>query len=365
MRFHSIPRSGWCRALCALAAAAVLGLNSAPAQTLAVGSNVENIDVRYPLTGFPNDFDIRLYVDDDVKCEDVIWTYNTGNAPQIGAVISRIGWGQAECIDEGISTDPSSPGFGLRCIRLRWAGRVETFFAGRCFHFGYQLRPGRDVKHKEVTWTFDGQPVGQRCDPDIRWVWHHSTRTWVICIANPTSRPIYVWGCRWFVPGLGQPNALQVPLPNLNDLNVGLDPARFDSQWQPMPDIAPGVPFPRVTCIPAWCRVYIRIQIPILVCRPIIFQVAATGTDPGPEPPLVAEPCDPLADMIVTLRPTEQLGADLNANGVVGTDDFGPFRQPFGFRSADLLPPPDDLPTTPLAPPEPPARKTILDRIRR
>lgn len=94
-------------------------------------------------------------------------------------------------------------------------------------HFGVHLRPGIDIKHQEITWTLNGQPIGRRCDPHIRWVWHHLTRTWVVCIANPTDQPIYIWGGRWFVPFEAQEAALQVPLPNLDQLNTLMEPEQF------------------------------------------------------------------------------------------------------------------------------------------
>jgi hypothetical protein len=350
MRFHSIPWSGWGRAWCALAAAAVLGFGSVQAQVTGA-ADLNNFDIRYPDTG-PNDLDVLVYVDDDVDCDDVIWTFNTGNQPSPGPGIGLIGWGQAQCINEGINLNPNSPGFGLRCIRIRWAGPRRPDMIGKCVHFGVHFRPGIDIKHQEITWTLDGQPIGQRCDPHIRWVWHHRTRTWVICIANPTDRPIYVWGCRWFLPRPDLQTALQVELPNLNQLNVLMDPREFgDDGWRPMPDIVPGqVPFPRVTCIPPWCRVYVRIRIPIVVCRPIVFQVAATGTDPV-DPPQFVEPCDPRADMVLTIRPTEQF-IDPDGDGGLGPRDLGPIRAQFGLVSQDLEPPQDDpLPTAVLSQP--------------
>lgn len=74
---------------------AVLGVGSARAQ-VSGAADLSNFDIRYPafLGGLlPNDVDIRVYVDDDVSCDDVIWTYNTGNVPQAGPPIGRIGWG--------------------------------------------------------------------------------------------------------------------------------------------------------------------------------------------------------------------------------------------------------------------------------
>lgn len=132
-----------------------------------------------------------------------------------------------------------------------------------------------------------------------------------------------------------------------------------------MPDIAPDVPFPRVICIPAWCRVYVRIKIPILVCRPIIFQIATTGTDPG-APPQFVERCSPLADIITTIRPTEQF-IDPDGDGVLGTRDLVPIRQQFGLESQDLLPPDpgargDPLPTSVLSQP---VRAPVFNRQRR
>lgn len=364
MRFHSIPPSGWCRALAALAAAAVLGFAPAHAQ-VSGAADLSNFDIRYPNIGgvIPNDLDIRVYVDDDVSCDDVIWTFNTGNVEQAGPPIGRIGWGQAVCDDEGILLNPNSPGFGLRCLRIRWFGPSRPSMVGECVHFGVHFRPGIDIKHQEITWTFNGQPVGQRCDPHIRWVWHHRTRTWVICIANPTDRPIYIWGGRWFVPRLDQPTALQVSLPNLDQLNTEMDPRQFgDDGWRPMPNLSPTVPFPRVICIPPWCRVYIRIQIPILVCRPIIFQIATTGTDPGTPPQFVTR-CDPLADIITTIRPTEQF-IDPDGDGGLGPRDLGPIRAQFGLVSQDLFPPDQD-PVSPTSVLSPPAGRPVLDGKRR
>lgn len=297
----------------------------ARAQVTPTGS-LGNFDVRYPVSQ-PNDLDIYLY-GDNISCNSVIWTWNTSIL--LGG--AGLQWGQAVCADEGVNTDPASPGFGLRCIRLRYSGPAQAAMVGRLVHAGVHVRPGTQIEHQEIWWTLNGERLVRPCDPHIRWVWHTFTRTWVICIANPTDTPFYVYGCRWFLPPPG------IPLPTLDDLTTGLDPARFETQWQPMPPITPTVPFPAIMCIPGWCRVYVRIQIPITICRPIIFQVATT-LENITDPPPIPNPDDPRTMLVATVRPTSEPPGDITADGQTGVPDLAELRLGFGQMSEDLLPP--------------------------
>jgi hypothetical protein len=297
------------------------------AQVTPMGS-LGNFDVRYP-PSLPNDLDILLY-GADISCNSVIWTWNTNI--QLGSPPVGVQWGLGVCADEGINTDPASPAFGLRCIRVRYAGPARPDLIGRLVHFGVHLRPGTQVEHQEIWWTLNGQRLVRPCDPHIRWIWYSVIRTWVVCIANPTQEPFYVYGWRWFLP------TPALPLPTINDLTTDINPERFQAQWQTIPDVAPGVAFPGIICIPPWCRIYIRIPITLTVCRPIVFQVATTAveiTDPPPFP----NPDDERTTLVMTTRAAAQPPGDITADGQTGVPDLAELRLGFGQMSEDLLPP--------------------------
>jgi len=330
-------REGWRRLSLA---ALLLGLaHAASAQVTPVGS-LGNFDVRYgPINGvLPDDLDIYLY-GDGLTCDDVVWTWNTDIL--LGG--AGLQWGRAICGGPVVNTDPTSPAFGLDCIRVRYAGPERPAMIGRLVHAGVHLRPGTQIEHQEIWWTKGGERIRRPCDPHIRWVWHRTTRTWIICIANPTAEPFYVYGYRWFLPFPTLTG--QVVLPTLNELQTGMRPEAFQTQWQPIPDVATGVPFPRIVCIPPWCRIYIRIQIPITICRPIVFQVGLANSDFGGNPPVDPAPDDERTAMIVTMRPSERPDADIDADGVVGIRDRNLLRSEYLQESQDNVAPPDPMPT--------------------
>jgi hypothetical protein len=179
------------------------------------------------------------------------------------------------------------------------------------------------------------------CDPHISWICTHAN--WLVCIANPTPNPIYIYGCRWFqVP-------LSLALPTLDQLTTAIDPAQFGGQWTSVPP-----PAGRVFCIPPWCRIYFRVSVDRW--RPIIFQIAARNVPeevlPLPTPPGVTPVPDPSdwngeqgTMAILTTRATVEFGSDLTdptggpADGIVGISDFGILRTEFGQPNPDTSPP--------------------------
>lgn len=313
------------------------------AQVTPAGS-LANFDVRYvpgTLPGggtvLPNDLDIFLY-GDNLSCNDVISTWNTDIL--LGG--RGLQWGRATCEGPEINPDPNSPGFGLDCIRIRYSGPERPQMVNQLVHAGVQLRPGTQIEHQEIWWTFNGTRLGRPCDPHIRWVWNTRTLSWIVCIANPTPNNLYIYGYRWFLPWptvTGTPP----PMPTLNDLLTDADPGRFGAQWESVREIGPGVVIPRIICIPPWCRTYIRIRIPITICRPIIFQVAVAAQDIA-NPPDFPDPLDERTMMIVTTRPTVQPPGDINGDGATGVADIAELRLGFGQVSEDLDPPQDSTP---------------------
>ena len=320
-------------AICAIAlflqGATALGVG------VAIAGNLDNFDVRYP-PSLPNDLEVVIYGDFPITPSCVIGTWNTNNPYGHPA-----NWGPASSITGPvINTDPTSPAFGLDCIIIRWSGPPRPALVGQMVHYGVHLRPGCAVAHKEVWWTINGQRIGRPCDPHITWI---CTRTgWVICVANPTPFPFYVYGCRHFTP------ATTAPLPNLNQLNFGMNPAQFGGTWQPV-QLPGGGP---VLCLQPWCRIYIRVV--VTTWRPPIFQVAVRNVsneqfplqpapDGGPNPNDFSQ--GPTGDgvgtmMIMTTRATQEFAEDINGDAVVGIPDFNMWRARNGAVSVDLTPPP-------------------------
>ncbi len=321
-------------AICAIAlflqGATALGVG------VAISGNLANFDVRYP-TSLPNDLEVVIYGDflpptptNPAPC--VIGTWNTNNL--LGGL--GVQWGQASSITQTVNTDPTSPGFGLDCIVIRWAGPPRPAMVNQMVHFGVHLRPGCAVHHQEVWWTINGTRINRPCDPHITWI---CTRTgWVICIGNPTPFPIYVYGCRHFTP------ATTATLPNLNQLNFGINPAQFGAPgWTPV-QIPGGGP---VLCLQPWCRIYIRVV--VTTWRPPIFQIAVRNVaneqfplqpapDGGPNPNDFNGEMGTM--MIMTTRPTQEFAEDINGDAVVGIPDFNMWRTRNGAVSQDLTPPP-------------------------
>jgi len=317
------------RSVMACGLATVLALaGTAQAQPARISGSLSNFDVRYPPSR-PNDLDILLY-GPGLTADDVISTFPNQD------------WGRGEVIEEGINQDPTSPAFGLECIRVRYSGTALPDRVGQMMHFGVRLRPGTEVAHQEVWWTLDGQPVVRPCDPQIRWICYR--RWWIVCVVNPNPFPIYVYGCRWFPVPPG------VPLPRLRDLQTRIPPAAFGQQWIPLPLPGGG----RVFCIPPWCRIYLRI--PVVRWRPIVFQIAARNTDedlghdlsaPNPNDFVLEGPDgQPAGTMaILTARPTEEMAEDLDGDSVVSFFDVFASLEAFGQQSEDdpTLPVPEPM----------------------
>jgi len=304
----------------------------ATAQARVTGT-LGNFDVRFPPFLCPNDLEVVLYGNFRGP-DDVRETWNTSIL--LGGV--GLDWGTASDIDfvENWTADPTSPGYGLDCIRVRWAGGMDAEkcqkLRGKLVHGGVRLRPGISPAHWEVWWTLNGERIAQGCDPHITWIC--TTKWWVICIANPTPAPFYVYAPRWF----GLPAT--APLPALSDLNTTLQPPT-GAAWQPIP--LPGGA--RIHCIPPWCRIYLRV--PVTSWRPIIFQVAVRNVDESVlqlRDPLVPDPNDfvPEGEMgwgtmaITTTRPTLEFSADVDGDGAVGPTDVRQLQLQYRSVSPDL-----------------------------
>lgn len=320
-------------ALCAIALCAVLQGATALGVGVAIAGNLDNFDVRYP-GSLPNDLEVVIYGDFPTTPSCVISTWNTNNL--LGGL--GVQWGPASSITQTLNTDVTSPAFGLQCIVIRWAGPPRPAMVGQMVHFGVHLRPGCAVVHQEVWWTINGQRINRPCDPHITWI---CSRTgWIICVANPTPLPIYIYGCRHFAP-------TTTLLPNLNQLNFQMQPQQFGAPgWTPV-GIPGGGP---VLCLQPWCRIYIRVVVP--TWRPIIFQIAARNVsneqlplqpapDGGPNPNDFQP--GPTGDgmgtmMIMTTRATQEFAEDINGDAVVGIPDFNMWRARQGTVSQDLTP---------------------------
>ena len=318
--------------ICAIALCAVMQGATAFAQ-VRISGNLANFDVRYP-PSLPNDLEVVIYGDfgpPSPTAPCVLGTWNTN------ILLGGLGvqWGTASSITQSVNTDPTSPAYLLDCIIIRWSGPPRPAMVNQMVHFGVHLRPGCAVAHQEVWWTINGQRIGRPCDPHITWI---CTRTgWIICVANPTPFPFYVYGCRHFSP------ATTAPLPNLNQLNFGMNPAQFGGTWQPV-QLPGGGP---VLCIQPWCRIYIRVT--SITWRPVIFQIAVRNVtneqlqlqpapDGGPNPNDFDGQNGTM--MIMTTRATQEFAEDINGDAVVGIPDFNMWRSRNGTVSPDLTPPP-------------------------
>lgn len=293
-------------------------MQHAQAAGAAISGSLANFDVRYP-NSLPNDLEVVIY-GVGLTTADVLGTYNNPF------------WGQANSVTPSVNNDPTSPAFGLDCIVIRWVGPPLPAQVGQMVHFGVRLRIGAAVAHQEVWWTINGQRILRPCDPHITWIC--TTQGWLVCIANPTNLPFYVYGLRYF------PVPLSAPLPLLNQLNTNINPVQFGATgWTPV--ALPGNV--RVLCIPPWCRIYIRVT--ITRWRPIVFQLAARDVDENifplnpPTGPIQApQPNDFNGTNgtmnILTGRATEEFPEDLNGDGVVGIPDFNLFRPRVGTTTS-------------------------------
>jgi hypothetical protein len=302
-----------------LGLAIVLLIGSAPrgrAAGVQIFGNLANFDVRYP-TSLPNDLEIIMY-GDGLKTNDVQGVWINGQ------------WGAPVSMTSSVNNDTNSPAFGLDCVVVRYAGPPLPAAVGQLLHFGVRLRVGAAVAHQEVWWTINGQRILRPCDPHISWIC--STTGWLVCIANPTTQPIYIYGTRWF------PIATGVPLPLLSQMPTAIQPQQFGAaDWTLAPSPGGG----RVFCIPAWCRIYIRI--PVVRWRPVIFQIAARNVPesvlPLPTGTTGPNPNDWNGEngtmTILTARPTQEFPEDLNNDGAVGIPDFNAMRAVFGAQSED------------------------------
>ena len=287
------------------------------AQVQIMGS-LANFDVRYP-NSLPNDLEIVLY--------------GAGLLTNcVQGTFFNAQWGAPVSITGSVNTDPTSPAFGLDCVVIRYAGPPLPGLVGQLRHFGVRLKIGCAVAHQEVWWTINGVRINRPCDPHITWIC--TTTGWLVCVANPTPVPFYVYGCRWF------PVATNSALPLLVQLNTSITPTAFGSAtWNPLQPPGPN----RVFCIQPWCRIYFRIQ--VTRWRPVVFQMAArnvdetvlplqaTGTNPPPDPNDFDGQNGTM--VILTDRPTQEMAEDLNADGGVGIPDFNRLRAAFGTTSQD------------------------------
>ena len=303
-------------AICAIALAAILQGATALGQVQIVGS-LPNFDVRYP-NSLPNDLEIVLY-GDGITPASIINTYPN---PQ---------WGPASSITGSVNNDPTSPGFGLDCVVVRYSGSPLPSLAGQMLHFGVRLRIGTPIAHQEVWWTINGVRINRPCDPHVTWIC--TTNGWLVCVANPTNVPIYVYGCRFFQP------ATTASLPQLVQLNTNINPTAFGAPgWTPVPPPGTGPVF----CIPGWCRIYFRVI--TTTWRPIVVQIAARNVPEQvlPLPPGTNGPNPNDFDgqngtmAILTVRPTQEFREDINGDGSVGTPDFNMLRLRFGTQSVDV-----------------------------
>ncbi len=281
-----------------------------------ITGSLANFDVRYP-PSLPNDLEIVVY-GDGLKTSDVAATWVNSF------------WGAPVSITGSVNTDSNSPAFGLDCVVVRYAGPPLPGQVGQVVHFGVRLRIGAVVAHQEVWWSINGQRILRPCDPQV--IWSCTTNGWLLCVANPTTQPIYVYGTRFF------PVASNAPLPTLNQLNTSINPTQFGAtNWTSLS--LPGGQ--RVFCIPAWCRIYFRV--PSVTWRPIVFQIAARNAPeqvvPLPPGTTGPNPNDWNGEngtmAILTTRPTHEFAEDINGDGVVGIPDFNQLRSRFGAASPD------------------------------
>jgi len=291
-----------------------------------MSGNLANFDVRYS-PSLPNDLEIVLY-GDGLKTNDVVEAWNSNIL--LGGVGAQ--WGLPISITGSVNTDVNSPAFGLDCVVVRYAGPPRPALVDRLVHFGVRLRIGAVVAHQEVWWSINGQRILRPCDPHI--VWSCTTNGWLVCVANPTPAPIYVYGTRSF------PVATNAPLPTLSQLNTSINPSQFGAtNWTSLN--LPGGQ--RVFCLQPWCCIYLRVQ--SATWRPIVFQIAARNVPESvlPLPPGTTGP-NPNdwnggfgqgTMAILTTRPTQEFAEDINGDGVVGVPDFNQLRSRFGAISED------------------------------
>jgi hypothetical protein len=287
---------------------------------VAISGGLHNFDVRYPNTipGLPNDLEVIVY-GAGLTTADVVGTYSN---PQ---------WGSANSITASVGNDPTSPGFGLNCITVRWVGAPTTALVGQMRHFGVRMKIGAAVAHQEVWWTLNGQRINRPDAPQVTWI--SSTTNWLVCVANPTPNPIYVYGSRWFAPGTN------AALPSLSQLNTTINPTVFGAAgWTNL-----ALPVGQVFTIQPYGRIYFKVS--VTPARPIVFQLAARNVSESqlPLPVGTAGPnpadIDPTGEFgttsILTTRASQEFAEDINGDGAVGTPDFNALRTRFGTISQD------------------------------
>lgn len=290
-----------------------------------ITGSLANFDVRYPRS-LPNDIEIVIY-GVNIKASDVAGTWNTNIL--LGG--RGLQWGTASSITASVNNDPVSPAFGLDCVTIRYAGPPRPAMVGQMVHIGVRLKLGVVVSHQEVWWTINGQRIIRPCDPHVTWF---CTRQGIlICVANPTPQPIYVYAPRYFAV----PTTVRLPL--LSQLSLDIQPQQFGATgWTSLPLPGTGT---RLQCIQPWCRIYFRII--VNRWRPVTFQIAARNVPEAVFPlqnPTAPDPNDFRPDptgqgdgqgtmAILTGRATEQVPEDLNMDGFTGVPDFNQFRTEF------------------------------------
>lgn len=336
------------------------------AQVMIEGGTIENADIRYPQTDpLPNCLDLVFYGTDlDPECVRSVWNTDIllRSDPDVQDPIG-LEWGSAAEIFVTQDNDPNSETFGLDCLVVRYKGPERPDLVGRLVHVGASIVPGKAVVKTEIWWTRENPTGGpairlrRPCDPRITWICRDNT--WIVCVENNTSEPMYLYGCRFF----GFPAGADVDiLPQLEDLTFpNLDPMQFGTEWVnvPLPDqgVIPDLGFdlaPGFYCLRPKCRIYL----PVTVTRwfPIVFQLAARNSpedlqlpppflpENGPNPSdFVLEPGSPDGGVgtifIGQSRPSLSFQSDLNGDGVVNIMDALELGREFNSVSPDAAVP--------------------------
>jgi hypothetical protein len=333
------------------AAPSTFGQVLATSAHIVLTGSYDNEDVRYPYYPvnpglYPNDIDL-VYYGCGLSTNDFSIPLSWDTSTPYGQAF--LGWGLPISITHSIGTDPTSPGYGLDCVTVRYSGPQRPDLHGLTVHVGPWVKYGVNIAHKEIWWTLNGQRTLRVCNPHVTWQWCNGR--WIACIANPCPVNIYVYGPQCFpvprVPG--------VLLPTLNQLALTIAPTNFGAAaWTPLP--LPTNPtntvVTRLFCIPPWCRLYCPCPA-AAPFRPSVLQFAVRNVDenvfPLPqtfEGPVVTDYVPDTSgtnaagfgtQVILTSRPFEEVPQDLTLTGAVGIPAFNMFRSAYGFVSEDAL----------------------------
>lgn len=317
-----------------------LSLFSSVTSTFAQGrtpAEVSNTDIKYPCfldqaSGqkfYPDDVEIVCY-GPELKKEDVIWTWDTSNP----LYEIRLNWGTPDVSVVENFVDPQNPAYpgnGMNCLTIRWHGPIRPELGpptgpglGQFVHVGAHFKPSAGIVHCEIWWTRDGVRVANVCDPKLTFIC--STSTITVCVENPYSVPIYVYGCRFFQPATTK-------LPRLSDLVTHIQPQAFGADgWTVAPTPA------SVIRLDPWCRIYVKLP-GRTTWSPVVFQLASSFTrditpafDGGPNPE------DPFTAAIRTTRSGVIRQADADGDGIVGIRDYQALQREYRRPNPDLVP---------------------------